>query len=346
MLLAGANIRSSADALKKITVEYLYHSIKNPKPQVEALVRQLRIIRNLNAKQYSDSKRQLPYVVCGFFSPPYRRTEHFAYIEYFFVDIDHIESKGLNIKEVRARIEQDKRVHLSFLSPSEDGLKVLFKLKERCYDAGLYSLFYKAFVGQFSMEYQLEQVIDGKTCDVSRACFVSADSQVFYREEIEEVDVKNYLNLNSSTELFDQKRELERVQIKQEPEEGKEEEKEARIVDPDVEVMERIKGLLAPTKQKWINEKSPVYIPEQLNEIMADLKRYIENTGIIVYEVLNIQYAKKIRMRLGTQLAEINLFYGKKGYSVVQSPRGGTSATLNEMMADLVNAFIWENIHS
>ncbi|OQB21928.1 MAG: Modification methylase DpnIIB [candidate division BRC1 bacterium ADurb.Bin183] len=70
------------------------------------------------------------------------KTENFAFIEYFMVDIDHLSDKGMNINEVRKRIEQDERTLLCFISPSEDGLKVLFKLKERCYDAGLYSLFW------------------------------------------------------------------------------------------------------------------------------------------------------------------------------------------------------------
>ena len=38
--------------------------------------------------------------------------------------------------------------------------------------------------------------------------------------------------------------------------------------------------------------------------------------------------------------AEINLFFGKKGFSVVQSPRTGTNAELNQLMADLIIGFI------
>ncbi len=38
--------------------------------------------------------------------------------------------------------------------------------------------------------------------------------------------------------------------------------------------------------------------------------------------------------------AEINLFFGHKGYSVVASPKRGTSMQLNGMMAQLVNDYI------
>ena len=74
---------------------------------------------------------------------------------------------------------------------------------------------------------------------------------------------------------------------------------------------------------------------------MDDLKTYVEETGVQLYEIINIQYGKKMRFRAGMKLGEINLFYGKNGFSVVQSPRCGTSAEFNELMAQLVNSFIY-----
>ena len=81
MLSVGKNIASSADALAKMPVDYLYHSLRNPKPEISARVRQLRIVRHLDEKQYGLLKRTLPYVVCGMFNPPYRSINNFAYTE-------------------------------------------------------------------------------------------------------------------------------------------------------------------------------------------------------------------------------------------------------------------------
>lgn len=340
MLQVGSNIRSSADALKKVTVDYLYHSLRNPKPEISAKIRQLRIVRRLDVKQYAELKRALPYVVCGMFNPPFRRTENFAYTEYFMVDIDHLSEKGLAMAEIRKRIERDNRVVLSFLSPGEDGLKVLFRLKERCYDAGIYSLFYKAFVRQFSMEYQLEQVVDARTCDVCRACFISVDSDAYHAPGAVAIDLHAYLDVSDATALMDMKSAFakeEKAQACQKQEE------KAVTPDPDAEALARIKELLHPKTKKTV-EKVPVYVPERLNEVMSDLKTYIENTGVVVYEIVNIQYGKKLRMKMGLRLAEINLFYGKHGFSVVQSPRCGTSSELNKLMVDLINAFLYENV--
>lgn len=334
MLSVGSNIISSADALDKVKVDYLFHSLRNPKPEIISKVNQLRIIRNLDIKQYSMLKRQLPYVVCGTFNPPYRRTENFAYTEYFILDIDHIYEKGLDITKIKERLKADPRVVLCFLSPSENGLKVLFHLKERCYDAGLYSLFYKAFMKDFSMHYGLEQVIDERTCDVCRACFISIDADAYYNPDAETVDMDFYLPKDNVSMLFDLKASL----TKEVKEQASSAEKEERNIDPDADVMQRVKALLNP--KAAAKQKPAPFVPQRLDDIMDELKQYVEETGVQLYEIQNIQYGKKLRFRMGQKLAEVNLFYGKRGFSVVQTPRGGTSADLNDLMVQLVNGFI------
>lgn len=74
--------------------------------------------------------------------------------------------------------------------------------------------------------------------------------------------------------------------------------------------------------------------------MMAALKPYVEQAGVTIAEVINIQYGKKIRFKMGMKQAEVNLFYGKRGFSVVQSPRTGTNADLNQLMANLITGFI------
>lgn len=334
MLSFGKSITSSADTLNRVKVDYLYHSLRNPKSEIVSQMNQLRIVRNIDAKQYSMLKRQLPYVVCGMFNPPYRRTENFAYTEYFILDIDHIYDKGLDVGQIKERLKADPRVALCFLSPSEDGLKVLFRLKERCYDAGLYSLFYKTFLKDFSLHYGLEQVIDERTSDVCRACFVSIDAEAYYNPNAERVDMDFYLPKDNVGMLFDLKSSL----AKEVKEQAATAEKEERSIDPDADVMQRVKALLNP--KGTTKQKPAPYVPKRLDDIMDDLKRYVEETGVLLYEVQNIQYGKKLRFRMGQKLAEVNLFYGKRGFSVVQTPRGGTSAELNELMVQLVNGFI------
>ena len=334
MLSVGSNLTNQTDSLKKVKVDYLYHSLRNPKPAISTKITQLRIVRNLDIKQYAFLKRQLPYFVCAMFNPPFRRTENFAYTEYFVLDIDHIYEKEMNLKEIREKIQSDTRVLMCFLSPSEDGLKVLFKLKERCYDSGIYSLFYKLFLKDFSAQHGLEQVIDERTCDVCRACFISIDPNAYYNPNAETVDLDTFIGADLNT-LFELKSTLEK-EVKEK--EQKLVKKEQNSIGPTDEVMKQIKERLNPNLIS--KQKTMPYVPQQLDEIMEDLKKYVEETGIILYEIKNIQYGKKLYFKTGQKLAEINLFYGKHGFSVVQSPRSGTSAELNELMAQLINSFI------
>ncbi|MBO5699227.1 MAG: virulence protein E [Bacteroidaceae bacterium] len=334
MLSVGSNLLSSEETLKKVKVEYLYHTLINPKPHISSMIEQLRIVRELDSKQYALLKRRLPYVVCAMFNPAYRRTENFAYTEYFIIDIDHIEEKGLNLAEVRVNIQRDERVLMCFLSPGEDGLKILFRLKERCYDAGVYSLFYKTFAKDFSVRYNLEQVVDSKTSDVCRACFISIDANAYYNPSAESVDLNAFLPVNNAEAMFD----LHHTFQKEEKDAKQNAEDKSEHKEPDSETMARIKALLNP--KQAAKEKAEPYVPERLEAILGDLKTYVEETGVVLYDVQSIQYGKKLFFKTENKLAEINLFYGKRGFSVVQTPRCGTSIELNDLMAQLIMHFV------
>lgn len=334
MLLFGTNIQSAADELKKVQEEYLYNSLRNPKPAIAATIQQLRIVYSMDTKGYAQLKRKLPYFVCGQFNPPFRRKENFAYTESFILDFDHLSSKQLSLKAIHDNIIQDEQVMMCFTSPSEDGLKVMFRLKERCYDAGLYSVFYKAFAATFAMRHNLTQVTDSKTSDVTRACFVSIDPNAYFNPNSTPVDIKAYLDEANPDALFKMKHE----QDEHDKVSKKSDDKQASLPkDPDRDVLARIRQQLNPKAQV---EQHPAYVPDQLNEIIAELKLFIEETGLQVTEIINIQYAKKIRARLGQKESEVNLFYGKRGFSVVISPRLGTNEELNELLADLVKTFL------
>ena len=155
MLSAALNIKDVKEALRKVPVRNLYDAVRSPREATCALLRQLKVVRQINPTQYAMLKQQLPYFVCASFNPPFRRTENFAFTEYFIVDIDHISEKGLVVSDLRRTITTDTRTMMCFLSPGGDGLKVLFRLSERCFDAGLYKVFYKVFLDRFSHQYDL-----------------------------------------------------------------------------------------------------------------------------------------------------------------------------------------------
>lgn len=336
MIMFGTNIQSADSVLTKMQEADFYQRITQPDADLAARVRQLRIAYQVAPKHYSEQKRTLPFVVCGIFNPPYRKTENFGYIDRFIIDIDHLASKGLAISQLKDRLRTDDRVKMAFTSPSEDGLKVMFRLRERCYDAGLYSLFYKEFLQRFSAQYQLDQVADKRTSDVTRACFLSVDNEAYFNNDCEAVDMGTYVQSADPLSMFDQLAK----QKKEERERPVKLEKTSPN-EPEEEIMERIKKCLNPNARN-IRKKKDAFVPEQLNNIIDQLVTYIEETGLVVSEVVDIQYGKKIRISLGLKQAEINLFYGRKGFSVVKSPRSGTSAELNDITAQLIQTFIYQ----
>ena len=337
MISAGLNIKSVTEPLKKVPVEYLYKALKSPKPEMVSRIDRLRIVRQMSGEQYSKLKQQLPYFVCATFNPPFRRTENFAYTEYFVVDIDHIGEKGLSISELKTKICSDPRTCLCFISPGQDGLKVIMKLSEKCYDPGIYSVFYKKFVYNLSIQYDLQQVIDAKTSDVARACFMSIDPDAYYNPNAETVDMGRLIPLEDTSELLSAKKDVELSVSNMKKDAGNAAVPPAKAADPDEESMARIRAQLDMKPKRQPVEKA-VYIPEILNNIIDRLIEDINSTGLEVYEVVNIQYGKKIRAKLGMKTAEVNLFYGKKGFSAVISPKTGTNDALNRLLADAVES--------
>lgn len=339
MILTGKNIIVKDDPLMKIKPEYLYHKLINPDTEISANIRQLRIVKQLDYRQYSQLKRNLPYIVCGIFNPPVRRTENFAYTEYFIVDIDKVSEKEMSLEGLRQQLQTDTRVIMCFISPGEDGLKLMFKLKERCYDPGIYSVFYRMFVKQFSVQYNIEQVVDARTSDVARACFVSVDEHAYYNPNADVVDINVYINAEDTSELFRIQKSLNKELAEIEKE--KKDEKNDVIKGPDDESLLRIKALLNP-KLKALVEKKEAFVPEELNVVMERLIPFLSEAGINTFEVINISYGKKLKMKVGFREAEVNLFFGKRGYTVVQSPRRGTNDELNTLCAELINQFLLE----
>ncbi len=339
MLSVGTNVKSASEPLKKIPLEYLYNALRNPKPEMASRISQLRIVRQMSAEQYSKLKQQLPYFVCAAFNPPFRRTENFAYTEHFVIDIDHIGDKGLSVTELKSRIMADSRTLLCFLSPGQDGLKVLMRLKEKCYDPGVYSVFYKKFVYEYSIAYGLQQVVDSKTSDVARACFMSVDSDAYYNPNADVVDMNAFIPAEDPAELLRFRKEVEASVAEIAESAPPQTTPAVKASDPDEDSMAKIRELLA-MRPKRVTQEKTVYVPEVLNEIAGNLVASVGEVGLDVYEILNIQYGKKIRARLGLKKAEVNLFYGHRGFSVVLSPKTGTDPALNQLLADAVNSYL------
>lgn len=327
MLMRGKNITASGDPLQPIEITHFFRSIVNPSEELMQRIDQLRIVSTLDQLRYRQLKTTLPYVVCGSYHPAIRKTSSFASIECFILDFDHLNSKNIEIKDFKAKMREDSRILMLFESPSGDGLKVLFKLDEKCYDPGVYRLFYKLFAKSFSIEYGLDQVVDERTSDVTRACFYSYDRDAWLNEAVTPIKISNYLNLEEISQVDALLKEI-RNDVKEE----KKEEREAKV-SASADTLKEIRSMLLP-KARPIEKD--VFVPEELKGLEEMIKVRLESTPIKVVSSESIQYGKKVKFEMETVKAEVNVFYGKKGFSVVSTTKTGTNPEFAQLCKELL----------
>lgn len=341
MLSAGKRIRDAHDKLSRIEASYLFESIRQPSREIENQIKSLRLVYGLDKKRYNELKRELPYVVCAAFNPEYRLTQNFAFTDCFIIDIDHVGSQSISLLSLKMQLSLDQRVTMAFISPSGDGLKLLFRLKEKCYDAGAFSAFYKVFVQQYALQYDLINMIDSRTSDVCRACFISHDPEVYFNPNAELIDWKRLAdqsascNLAEAPEHYGSPRSDKQTQTKGETAPADSDDN----ADPDTEIMERIKQQLKLSRARE-KAKRDFFVPEEIEEVMTGLREVIAATGITITGERNIQYGKQLELASNLRKAELNIFFGRRGFSVVESTRRNTSKELNHMMGELVRDYL------
>lgn len=325
--MAGKNLRQKNDPLQAVELRQFFTAIRKPKPHIHELIKQLRVVQTIDINRYRQLKTKLPYVCCGNFHPPYRRLENFGSIQHFILDLDHLLEKDINILTLKEKIKADDRVELAFNSPGNNGLKVFFRLKEKCYDAAKYSLFYKLFVQKFSEQYQLQQVIDKSTSDVTRACFISCDSNAYFNPEPIVIDMASFINFNNAIEV----RKAQKSILQKETDalaQNKTVSVKRGLTD---ELLQEVKQKLKPTRRK--KDLRKIHIPKELEKIPELVSNKVAEFDIQIKEVVNIHYGKKLVFTYSPiHWAEINVFYGKKGFTVVRSPKRGQDVHLEEVV--------------
>lgn len=331
----GKDIKSSADWLNGISVSDLYREILLPDDELVVNVNRMRTMKELDKTLYSKAKCRLPYFVCSDFNPAVRRTENFVCAKNFVLDLDNLSASGRDVMGLRKELEKDDRVCLTFVSPGNDGLKLLFCLSEKCFDPIIFKTFYKAFAKSFAGQYGIADIVDTKTCDVTRACFLSYDKNAFFREKPQPVVLKDYVDQDDPFETLMQIRGFE----KEVP--NVVEDTETEENGPTCEDIEAIKAILFKKKQK-LTQQRQIYVPARLNEIIGGVIDNLIANNVTVDDVVDIQYGKKVKMRCDGKLAEVNVFYGNRGFTVVPTPKRGTDAELNDLLSEWINVFLSE----
>lgn len=334
MLHWGLNLTQAGDPLHPIGVEEMYNRIRHPKPAFQDAIQQLRAVRAIDEKMYRELKKRLPYFVCGTFHPAVRRRENFAATEHLLLDLDHLAEAGHEPAALAARLAALPEVELCFASPGGDGLKVLFRLDEPCRDAGQFSAFYKLFALSFAQRHQLEGVVDLATHDVSRACFVSYDPDAYYRAAPEPLSWAPLLStVDADTTLREARRAEQTIAAARPTSEAPADR------EPAAEILAEIRRRMNPgartTKPKQYEQ------PPQLAELTPLLAAHLEQYELRLESANPINYGRQLRVIAGPYFAEINVFFGQRGFSVVKTTKTGSNPELAELAARAIGEYLF-----
>lgn len=336
MLLLGKHITTPEDPLQPVEVEKVFRAILNPKSEVAILQKRLQTVKMLDVQQYRKLKTNLPYLVCAHFNPRIRRKENFVYTKRFIVDIDHLSAFEIDMGQLKNKLKSDQRIELMFTSPGGDGLKIFFKLKQPINDTGYYSLFYKSFCLKFAGQYDLGGAVDSKTSDVSRCCFVSHDPEAYFNPMPEEVDASVYIPAENDNDL-----DFFKKKVNDQEKENDALRKESGITPTGghpltEDILTVIKTKVGMRVRKKAEKEYEQ--PEELDNLMAEVAQLVSEVGVSMVSTAPISYGRKIRMAAGSYWAEINLFYGQRGVSIVGTTKTGSNKELCNSMVELLKS--------
>ena len=332
----GRRLTAPADPLQAVALDRIYRGIAHPKPPFRDRIEQLRAIAGVDPGRYRELKKGLPYLVCGLFKPGVRRKAHFAAADAFMLDFDHLGEHELGAAGLRDRLARLPEPVLAFISPGGNGLKVLFRLAESCRDEARLQAFYKVFATQFAQQHQLEAVIDYATSDVTRACFMSYDPHAHYRPDAPGIRLADYLPGGDYAAARPELKLAERT-IRQAPSTPK------KAAGPEKAVLADIRAKLNP-KAKAPKRPAPV-VPEAVGRAVVYFGERLGEFGLRLVKETPISYGKQLRLAAGADnWCELNLFYGKRGYSIVQTTKSGSNAELAELTAQVLEQLLQERL--
>jgi hypothetical protein len=142
--------------------------------KLRILTEKLRSIADL--KERAEYKKTLPYVT---FSGTFKKRSNSDLIQhsgYLCLDLDHL-GGSLSIHIKKTQVLNSLTPALMFTSPSGEGLKILYQVD---IEQGTHFEYFNSLQRYFKTEFDTE--IDPSGKDVSRACFVCHDPDVFYSE--------------------------------------------------------------------------------------------------------------------------------------------------------------------
>jgi hypothetical protein len=342
----GTSVMNNAP-LAAITLDALWQRLRHDVALRDEIER-LRKVKRLDLAAYNRLKVALPFFCCATFGNGVRHSQNFVSVSAFVVDIDKYSGEVARLEALRNRICSDERVAMCFVSPSGDGLKVLFLMAEPCLNLKEYSDFYKSFVYDWAKLMEVEQFVDLRTTDATRACFLSHDPLTYINPMAETVVLQRFAEAAFAFETVSSDESVAVAEPMAKVAVAPKAAPAPKSFEPDANCSHHIQPssyaeVLAALKTKA--RPNPLQrntvVPEPLVHLMSPLAKAFSQQGITVISVRDISYGKQCQMQCGNDVAELNIFYGKKGFSVVASMKRETNPTLCELCVHLAEQTIF-----
>lgn len=345
-LYVGATVKGQPE-LEAWNLDRLASTLRKGSDGLAERVERLRRLVNVDPEAAKNAKADLPFFIGATFSPAVRRAQNLVRIDYLVLDLDQVVQHGPGRPgELRRELASDPRVLMAFVSPSGTGLKVVFQLREPCFDANAWRAFYQGFARDFADRHQLGAMVDEKCHDATRVCFLSHDPETVFKPQAESIDWRAHLPSEEDLLGFSFAPKSQGAPSRQGKQQngartanGHREQKtgqKAGAADPAAqkgpsdEQMEAIRRRLKPNALP--KKDKQFYLPPEVVMVEQIVTDRAEEQGLALKEVRPMNYGKKFVFGLGAKWCEVNLFYSKKkGYATHVTPKSGSDPELGEV---------------
>lgn len=315
MLTFGSNCKKADQALQTILLEELYqYIVESPQGLIE-FCNTLRSVLRYSKDRYRELKTNLPFFCASHFDPPFRKMQNFVRAVGLIIDID----QNQKIEDVQInKLKQDSRIALGYISPSGKGIKLLFLFDEPVENIDSYSMVYRRFSAEFAAQYHLMDKLCQRNSDVSRISFLCNDEGAWMRSDYIPVIWRDYVDANIQALTS-----------------GPTEKNENKISDRTYQlILEKLGSRPRPTR-------NVIPMMPEIESVMDEIRKALATYQINVDAAEGIQHGVKLMLSANNDKAEINIYYGKKGYSTVMTAKRNTNVKLGQVAKHIVESTLF-----
>jgi hypothetical protein len=165
----------TSNKVDETTISNIFEKIKNDNT-IKANVEKIRQLAT-DPERRDAKVKLLPYFVGATFTDGIRKNENLVTTEMMILDFDHV---GEKYDSLNLSVRQDPETFFAFCSPSGDGIKVGYLFEQPVTSNELYEAVYLKYKEIKEIQYGVDA--DEVTKNVSRACFLSYDPELYVNE--------------------------------------------------------------------------------------------------------------------------------------------------------------------